>query len=91
MLNNKHNSRLNGWERCSQPFFFGDIKTGLNGEHGSFWKTEEHENMLLFEKTEEHENMLFLKRQKNRRTGFLKTEEWVSVGGYGIPAIPTQT
>ncbi len=47
--------------------------------------------MLLFEKTEEHENMLFLKRQKNRRTGFLKTEEWVSVGGYGIPAIPTQT
>ena len=52
MLNNKHNSRLNGWERCSQPFFFGDIKTGLNGEHGSFWKTEEHENMLLFEKTE---------------------------------------
>ena len=42
-------------------------------------------------KTREHENMLFLKRQKNRRTGFLKTEEWVSVGGYGIPAIPTQT
>ena len=100
MLNNKHNSRLNGWERCSQPFFFGDIKTGLDGEHGSFGgKTEEHvfferhENMrtCFFEKTEEHENMLFLKRQKNRRTGFLKTEEWVSVGGYGIPAIPTQT
>ena len=104
--------------------FFGDIKTRLDGEYGSFGgKTEEHvflkrqKNMrtcccfedmrtwehvfvwkdkrtwehVVVEKTEEHENMLFLKRQKNRRTGFLKTEEWVSVGGYGIPAIPTQT
>ena len=66
MLSNKHNSRLNGWERCSQPFFFGDIKTWVEGEHGSFWgKTEEH---VVFEKTEEHENMLFLKRQEDMRT-----------------------
>ena len=58
--------------------FFGDIKTGLDGGYGSFGgKTEEH---VVFEKTEEHENR-FLE----------KTEEWVSVGGYGIPAIPTQT
>ena len=77
MLNNKHNSRLNGWERCSQPFFFGDIKTGLDGEHGSFGgKTEEHvvferqENMrtCFFEKTEEQKNRFF----KNRRMGICR-------------------
>ena len=73
MLNNKHNSRLNGWERCSQPFFFGDIKTGLDGEHGSFGgKTEEH---VVFERQENMRTCCF-ERQENMRTCFLgKTRE----------------
>ena len=70
--------------------FFGDIKTGLDGEHGSFGgKTEEHvvferqENMrtCFFEKTEEHENMFLFEKTEEHENMLLgkdrRTEEQV--------------
>ena len=63
-------------ENMRTCFCFEDMRTW---EHVFVWKDR---------RTWEH---VVGERQKNRRTGFWKTEEWVSVGGYGIPAIPTQT
>ena len=72
MLNNKHNSRLNGWERCSQPFFFGDIKTGLDGGYGSFGgKTEEH---VVFERQENMRTCCCFKDIRTREHVVLRHE-----------------
>ena len=81
----RHKDRI-GWRTW---FFWG--KDRRTWEQIVVGKTREHENMFLFWRHENMRTCCCLKRQKNRRTGFLKTEEWVSVGGYGIPAIPTQT